>query len=121
MCDSLQAQYKPRPSKRLLIHFWGGICLNSFADASGISKLIIHTFSPYLGDVESATIAARMAVTFTALLIVTGYFLSTQLISVIDNSVFNREYKKWIIFSLPFIYFAAIFPLAMSLALFIDV
>ncbi len=117
MCDSVQEQYKGRPSKWLL-HLWGGLCLNSFGEASGLSKLIIQIF--FLEDSASATTSTLLAGTLTALLITLGYLSSTQLLSVIENSKFDTRHKKSVIFSLPFVYFMAIFPLSMSLSLCID-
>lgn len=117
MCDPLQAQYAPKPPRRLLLHLWGGLCLNSFAEASGLSELIIDTFISYQGEIESGNLAARAAGALTALLILIGYYLSSRLVLVIENSVFRSKQKEQILFSLPFIYFIVVFLLVMVTSL----
>src|SRR3954451_14455836 len=111
MCP-VHAQYKPRPSRRLFFHLWGGLCLNSFAEASGLSKLIIRTFVPYMNDIGSAATAARWAGTLTVVLILVGCFFSSRLVLALENSGLTTEQKERILFSLPFVYFIVIFPLA---------
>jgi len=94
----------------------------AIADNSGFSKLISYSFSFTQGDLESArVIISIMATILSGLLIVAGYFLSSRLVSVIDKSALKETHRMWIIFSLPIIYFMAVFPLVIGIGIFTDV
>lgn len=86
------------------------------ADNSGLSKLISNSFNFILGDFEFAgVIASIMATIFSGLLIVSGYFLSSRLLTVIDKSDIKEMSRMLIILLLPIIYFVAVFPLVTGL------
>ena len=90
----------------------------AIADNSGFSKLLSHSFSFTQGDLESArVIISIMATIISGLLIVAGYFLSSRLVSVIDKSALKETHRMWIIFSLPIIYFMAVFPLVIGIGI----
>jgi len=78
------------------------------ADNSGLSKLI----SQSLNFTQSTEVITPIITMFiSGLLIVSGYFLSSGLVSVIDKSTLKETQKSWIIFLLPIIYFIVVFPL----------
>ncbi len=88
-----------RSSLRLVLHLWGGICLKAAADVSGV-------FAVRGGrDVESASAAASGAALATVLLIITGYYLSYQLVSALDKSSLSPRQRKTILILLPIAYF----------------
>ncbi len=93
---------------RIFIHLMAGFCLMATADNSGLSKLI----SQSLNFTQSTEVITPIITMFiSGLIIVSGYFLSSKLASIIDRSTFKETHKSWIIFSLPVIYFLAVFPL----------
>ena len=97
---------------RIFIHLLAGFCLMATADNSGLSKLLSHT----LNFTQSAdVITPIIAMMISGVIIVSGYFLSFRLTSVIDRSTLKETYKSWIIFSLPVIYFIAVFPLVTAI------
>lgn len=78
------------------------------ADNSGLSKLISQLFN-FTQSEEVITPVVTMIL--SGVLIVSGYFLSSRLASIIDRSTLKEVHKSWIIFSLPVVYFIAVFPL----------
>ena len=93
---------------RIFIHLLAGFCLMATADNSGLSKLI----SQSLNFTQSADVATPIiTMIISGVIIVSGYFLSSRLTSIIDKSTIKEMHKSWIIFSLPAIYFLAVFPL----------
>lgn len=99
---------------RIFIHLLAGFCLKATADNSGLSKLISQSVS----FTQSADVVTPIiTMIFSGLIIVSGYFLSSRLISVIDRSTLKKAHKSWIIFSLPVIYFIAVFPLVTAIGI----
>lgn len=97
---------------RIFIHLLAGFCLMATADNSGLSKLI----SQSLNFTQSADVAAPIiTMIISGVIIISGYFLSSRLTSIIDRSAIKEIYKSWIIFSLPAIYFIAVFPLVSTI------
>lgn len=97
---------------RIFIHLLAGFCLMATADNSGLSKLI----SQSLNFTQSTEVIIPIITMFmSGLLIVSGYFLSSGLASIIDKSTLKETHKSWIIFSLPLIYFIAVFPLVTTI------
>jgi uncharacterized membrane-anchored protein len=82
------------------------------ADNSGLSKLISQSLN-FTQSTEVVTPIITMLI--SGLVIVSGYFLSSRLASVIDKSTLKETHKSWIIFSLPVIYFIAVFPLVAAI------
>ena len=120
MYEPTQPQHKLYKSSRfrIFVHLLAGFCLMAIADNSGFSKLLSHSFSFTQGDLESArVIISIMATILSGLLIVAGYFLSSRLVSVIDKSALKETHRMWIIFSLPIIYFMAVFPLVIGIGI----
>ena len=108
--ESSQSQHKLYKSSRfrIFVHLLAGFCLMATADNSGLSKLVIYSFN----FTQSAEVIISVVATIlSGLLIVSGYFLSSRIVSVIDKSTLKETYKMWIIFPLPIIYFMAVFPL----------
>lgn len=82
------------------MHLWAGICLKAAADVSGV-------FAFRAGrNVESASAAATGAGLTALLLIITGYYLSHQLIAALDKSSLRPGVRRAIFIALPFAYFA---------------
>jgi hypothetical protein len=82
------------------------------ADNSGLSKLISQSLN-FTQSTEVVTPIITMLI--SELVIVSGYFLSSRLASVIDKSTLKETHNSWIIFSLPVIYFIAVFPLVAAI------
>ena len=93
---------------RIFIHLLAGFCLMATADNSGLSKLISQSLN-FTQSEDVVTPIITMII--SGLIIVSGYFLSSKLTSEIDRSTLKERHKSWIIFSLPVIYFIAVFPL----------
>ena len=82
------------------------------ADNSGLSKLI----SQSLNFTQSENVVTPIiTMIISGLIIVSGYFLSSRLTSIIDRSTLKEAHKSLIIFSLPVIYFIAVFPLVSTI------
>ena len=97
---------------RIFIHLLAGFCLMATADNSGLSNLISQSLN-FTQSKEVVTPVITMIL--SGLIIVSGYFLSSRLASVIDRSTLKEAHKSWIIFSLPAIYFVAVFPLVTAI------
>ena len=85
----------------------------AISDNSGLTKLINQPFK----FAESAeVIIPILTMIISGILIVFGYFLSFWITSIIDKSTLKEIQKSLIIFSLPIIYFMAVFPLVAGIA-----
>lgn len=106
--ESTETKWHKSSRFRIFIHLLAGFCLMATADNSGLSKLI----SQSLNFTQSTEVITPIITMFiSGLLIVSGYFLSSGLVSVIDKSTLKETQKSWIIFLLPIIYFIVVFPL----------
>jgi len=110
-----QSQGKDKPSRWwMLFHFWGGVCLKTYTDISGLSQLL---FGSSKGSDPSAAYsyagtAALIAVGTVAL----GYFLSKFLVKAIDRGGLSSKGKFIVKIILPFGYFAGAVFLSMATA-----
>ena len=93
-------------------HLWGGICLKTYLDISGLTKLFLGT--PSGSDPASASSYAGMAALIAVGAVVTGYFLSKSLVRVIESGAMARKWKLALKISLPIAYFAGAILLAMA-------
>lgn len=106
--ESSEYKWYKSPRFRIFIHLFAGFCLMSTADNSGLTTIISRSLSfAQSGDV----IIPIITMILSGVIIVSGYFLSFRLTSVIDRSDLKELQKSWIIFSLPAIYFISVFPL----------
>lgn len=114
MADSESLKYGWNKSSRfrIFLHLLAGFCLMAIADNSGLSGLISQLFNFTQSE---DVITPIISMILSGLLIVSGYFLSSRLTSLIDNSALKETHKSWIIFSLPLIYFIAVFPLVSAI------
>ena len=111
--ESTESKRYKSPRFRIFVHLLAGFCLMAIADNSGLSKLISQPFKL----TESAdVIISIITMIFSGLLIVSGYFLSSHLTSIIDKLAIKELQKSFIIFSLPVIYFMAVFPLVTAIS-----
>ncbi len=111
--ESVESKWYKSPRFRIFVHLLAGFCLMAIADNSGLSKLISQPFKL----TESAdVIIPIITMIFSGLLIVSGYFLSSNLISLIDKLSIKELQKSLIIFSLPVIYFMGVFPLVTAIS-----
>ena len=94
------------PRFRIFLHLLAGFCLMSTANNSGlttgISRLLNHTQSEDI-------VIPIITMILSGIIIVSGYFLSSKLISALDRSGLREIPKSLIMLSLPVIYF--VFPL----------
>jgi len=97
---------------RIFIHLLAGFCLMATADNSGLSKLISHSIN-FTQSEDVVTPIITMII--SGMIIVSGYFLSSRLTSIIDRSTLKEKHQSWIIFLLPVIYFIAVFPLVSAI------
>ena len=110
---SIESKWYKSPRFRIFIHLLAGFCLMAIADNSGLSKLISQPFKL----AESAdVIIPIISMIFSGLLIVSGYFISSRLTSIIDKLAIKELQKSLLIFSLPVIYFIAVFPLVTAIS-----
>jgi hypothetical protein len=94
------------PRFRIFLHLLAGFCLMSTANNSGLTTGI----SRLLNFTQSEDIVIPIiTMILSGIIIVSGYFLSSKLISAIDRSGFRETPKSLIMLSLPVIYF--VFPL----------
>lgn len=106
---------KKKPSRlRLLLHLWGGICLNAFAETSGLSKAILDPLKGF--DPTSASRYATAAGLLTVGIVVAGYFLSSSLVRVIDSISLSQKGRVIIKGALPIAYIIGVVLLAMVTA-----
>tara|TARA_B100000686_G_scaffold57111_1_gene61306 strand:+ start:1782 stop:2150 length:369 start_codon:yes stop_codon:yes gene_type:complete len=100
------------PRFRVFIHLLAGFCFLATIDNSGLIKLISHSLS-FTSSEEVMTPIINMIM--AAMIIVSGYFISMKITSIIDKSSLKEGYKSWIIFSLPIVYFSIVFPLVSAI------
>lgn len=102
---------KKKPSRLLiLLHLFGGICLNAFAETSGLSKAILAPLSG--SDPTSASHYASAAGLLTVGIVVVGYFLSYSLVRAIDYSSLSQKGRTIIKGLLPIAYIIGVILLA---------
>ena len=114
LASNKSSEYKLYKSQRfrIFIHLLAGFCLMATSDNSGLTKLISHS----LNFTQSADVVAPIiTMIISGIIIVSGYFLSARLTSIIDRSTIKELHKSWIIFSFPVIYFVAVFPLVSTI------
>lgn len=87
-----------RSRLRLALHLWGGVCIKAAADISGL--VVVRGGS----DVESALSAAVAAGLIAVLLFLVGYYLSHQLVAVLDRASIAPKVKKTTMILLPIAY-----------------
>lgn len=103
---------KKKPSRfQILLHLWGGICLNAFAETSGLSRVVLAPLKGF--EATSASRYAGVAGLLTVAFIVAGYFLSSCLVKVIDSSSLSQKSRTIIKASLPISYIIIAVLLAM--------
>lgn len=95
-----------------LLHLWAGICVKTYFDVSGLSKLILNAISDF--HATSATSYARNAAVITMGALAIGYFLSRYLVREIDTSAMPNKRKVILKSVLPIAYFAGAVFLAMT-------
>lgn len=94
-------------------HLWGGICLKTYLDISGLTKLLLGAPSgsdPLSAAQSFATTVALVAVGAVAI----GYLLSKSLVSLIESGTMTSKWKLVLKISLPIGYFASAILLAMA-------
>lgn len=102
-----------KPSRWLIaVHLCGGICLNTFLDVSGLSKLFLD--SAFGSDPASASSYAAGAALVAVTALAIGYFLSKSLVNAIDSGAIRDRGKSILRIILPFAYFASAIILAMA-------
>jgi hypothetical protein len=89
------------------------MCLKVAAD---VSKLF-DAIGSGRGDIESASAAAIAAGLITVLLMLAGYYLSLQLVSVLDKAPLAPSVRKTVLVLLPIAYFAGAILLGATAAL----
>lgn len=96
----------------VLYHIWGGICLKTYADVSGLSKSVLG--APVGSDPASASSYAGSAAMVSVGAVVLGYFLSKSLIDLINRGAIPNKGKIALKFVFPIIYFLVAVFLAMA-------
>lgn len=94
-------------------HLWGGICLKTYLDISGLTKLLLGAPSgsdPLSAAQSFATTAALVAVAAVAI----GYLLSKSLVRAIESGTMTSKGKLILKISLPIAYFVSAVLLAMA-------
>ena len=97
---------------RIFVHLMAGFCIMATADNSGLTKQIINFLS--FGQSSDIT-SSVLSMIISGILIVIGYFLSLKMTTIIDKSDLNETLKAFIVFTLPIIYFTAVFPLVAAI------
>jgi len=103
---------KKKPYRlHMLLHLWGGICLDAFAETSGLSKVVLTALKG--SDSTSAFRYAGAAGLLTVGIVIAGYFLSSSLVKVINYSALSQKNKTIIKGLLPFVYIIGVVLLTM--------
>ena len=111
--DSVESKLYKAPRFRIFIHLLAGFCLMAISDNSGLTKLISQ---PFKFAEYAEVIIPILTMIISGILIVFGYYFSSWITSIIDKSALKEIQKSLIIFSLPIIYFMAVFPLVAGIA-----
>lgn len=98
----------------MVYHFWGGICLKTYFDVSGLSKYILG--NPGGSDPASASSYATSSAALAVGAVAIGYYLSKALLTTINGGNMSKNVKTSIKFLLPFAYFVAAMLLTMVTA-----
>lgn len=110
-----QLQEKDKPSRWwMLFHIWGGVCLKTYADISGLSQLLLGSSKG--SDPSAASIYAGTAALIAVGTVALGYFLSKFLVNAIDRGGLPSKGKFIVKIILPFGYFAGAIFLSMVTA-----
>lgn len=104
-----------KPSRWWIVfHIWGGICLKTYLDVSGLSNLFLG--APSGSDPASASSYAGAAALVAVGAVAIGYFLSKLLVKAIDDGALPNKGKLILKTVLPVVYFAGVVLLAMATA-----
>ena len=95
-------------------HLWGGLCLKTFADISGLFNLILGI--PKNSNPASASSYASLAGLLAVGIAALGYFLSLTIVKAIDAGSFSRKAKTTLKIILPFAYLAIALVMAMVIS-----
>lgn len=96
---------------RLILHIWGGICLQAAVSASNLFKRQGGS------TLQEASVNAHVAGGAAILSLVVGYLLSRQLGRILDRISLSPAKRKAIFIGLPFAYFALSFLLFATVSL----
>lgn len=94
----------------IAFHLWGGLCLLTFVEISGLFDLILGR--PEGSDPAFARRHAGLAGLLAVGFVMLGYFLSLNIVKAIDNRFFSKKAKVTIKAILPFAYLAGAVVLA---------
>ena len=103
--ESVRPIRKDKPSRWwIAFHLWGGLCLKTFVDTSGLSKILVGP--PATNEPASAAGYAGVAGLLTAATVALGYFLSRTVVKAINSASLTKKAKTIAKVILPFAYLA---------------